>query len=313
MAELDSKAPRIGLGQWRALRAVVDAGSYARAAEQLHKSQSAITYAVQKLERVLGVRAFEVRGRKATLTAAGQALYRRAGDLLGEAAALEMAAAELAGGGEAELRVAVDAIFPTWLLLQALGKFSAERPATRIELLETVLGGTEEALLEHRTDLVIAPFIPQGFLGDPLVRLRFVAVAAPNHPLHALGRPLTSGDLRRYRQLVIRDSGTVRRRDAGWLGAEQRWTVSYKATSIRAACLGLGFAWYPEKAIREELSSGRLKPLPLQEGRERYADLYLIFGDRDYAGPGARRLAELLRAAVADDLPASAGGPNASC
>lgn len=312
MTEPDSKAPRIGLDQWRALRAVVDAGSYARAAEQLHKSQSAITYAVQKLERVLGVRVFEVRGRKAVLTAAGQALYRRAGDLLGEAAALEMAAAELAGGGEAELRVAVDTVFPTWLLLQALGKFSTERPATRIELFETVLGGTEEALLEHRTDLVIAPFIPQGFLGDPLVRLRFVAVAAPDHPLHALGRPLTSGDLRRYRQLVIRDSGTVRRRDAGWLGAEQRWTVSYKATSIRAACLGLGFAWYPEEAIREELSSGRLKPLPLQEGRERYADLYLIFGDRDYAGPGARRLAELLRDAVADDLPVSTNGSKSS-
>lgn len=296
MANVDTKSPRVQLEQWRALRAVVDAGSYAAAAERLHKSQSAVTYAVQKLERVLGVRAFEVRGRKAVLTSTGRVLYRRAGSLLEEAAALEAAAAELAGGGEAELRLAVDTAFPTWLLLQTLGNFSAERPAARIELFETVLGGTEQALLEHQADLVIAPFIPQGFLGDPLVRLRFVAVAAPRHPLHRLGRPLTVGDLHRYRQLVIR--GTARRRDAGWLGAEQRWTVSYKATSIRAACLGLGFAWYPEEAIREELASGHLKPLPLQEGSERYADLYLIFGERDYADPGTRRLAELLRQAV---------------
>ncbi|MGH8278382.1 MAG: LysR family transcriptional regulator [Gammaproteobacteria bacterium] len=308
----ESKAPRIGLEQWRALRAVVEAGSYARGAEQLHKSQSAVTYAVQKLERVLGVHVFEVRGRKAVLTPAGRVLYRRAGGLLEEAAALETAAAELAGGGEAELRLAVDTVFPTWLLLQALGKFSAERPATRIELFETVLAGSEEALLEHRADLVVAPFIPQGFLGDPMVRLRFVAVAASDHPLHVLGRPLTSADLRRYRQLVIRDSSSIRRRDAGWLAAEQRWTVSHKATSIRAACLGLGFAWYPEEAIREELASGRLVPLPLQEGGERYADLYLIFGDRDYAGPGARRLAELLRAAVAEHLPMSADLLNSS-
>lgn len=284
--------------QWRALRAVVEAGSYARAAEQLHKSQSAVTYAVQKLERVLGVRAFEVKGRKAVLTDAGRVLYRRAGGLLDEAATLEAAAAELADGGEAELRLAVDAIFPAWLLLQVLGRFGEERPATRVELFETVLGGTEEALLEGRADLVVAPFVPQGFLGEPLVHLRFVAVAAPGHPLHRLDRPLAAADLRRHRQLVIRDSGTVRRRDAGWLGAEQRWTVSYKATSIRAACMGLGFAWYPEEAIREELAAGRLKPLPLQEGGERYADLYLIFADRDYAGPGARRLAELLREAV---------------
>lgn len=305
MATDQPRTPRIALEQWRALRAVVEAGSYARAAEQLHKSQSAVTYAVQKLEHVLGVRAFEVKGRKAVLTAAGRVLYRRAGGLLDEAAALEAAAAELAGGGEAELRLAVDAIFPAWLLLQVLRRFGEERPATRVELFETVLGGTEEVLLEGRVDLVVAPFVPQGFLGEPLVRLRFVAVAAPEHPLHQLGRPLTAADLRRHRQLVIRDSGTARHRDAGWLGAEQRWTVSYKATSIRAACMDLGFAWYPEEGIRDELAAGRLKPLPLQEGGERYADLYLIFADRDYAGPGARRLAELLRGAVSTDLPNS--------
>jgi DNA-binding transcriptional LysR family regulator len=52
--------PRITLEQWRALTAVVDAGGYAQAAEALHKSQSAVTYAVQKLESVLGVKVFEI-------------------------------------------------------------------------------------------------------------------------------------------------------------------------------------------------------------------------------------------------------------
>ena len=46
---------RISLEQWRALIAVVDAGGYAQAAARLHKSQSAVTYAVKKLERLLGV------------------------------------------------------------------------------------------------------------------------------------------------------------------------------------------------------------------------------------------------------------------
>ena len=62
--------------------AVVDAGGYAQAAEQLHKSQSAVTYAVQKLESLLAVKAFEVQGRKAVLTPTGQLLYRRASALL---------------------------------------------------------------------------------------------------------------------------------------------------------------------------------------------------------------------------------------
>ncbi|MGD8689953.1 MAG: LysR family transcriptional regulator, partial [Gammaproteobacteria bacterium] len=66
--------PRITLEQWRALRAVVDHGGYAQAAEALHKSQSSVTYAIQKLESLLAVRAFEVQGRKAVLTEAGKAL-----------------------------------------------------------------------------------------------------------------------------------------------------------------------------------------------------------------------------------------------
>ncbi|MEO8778818.1 MAG: LysR family transcriptional regulator [Rhodanobacter sp.] len=308
-SEVDAREPdaqpRVQLAQWRALRAVVDAGGYAQAAERLHRSQSAVTYAVQKLERVLGVAVFQLRGRKATLTPAGDVLYQRAGMLLEDAAALERAAGELAAGGEAELRLAVDAVFPTWLLLAALARFASTAPATRIELMETVLGGTEEALVARKVDLAITSIVPAGFMGDPLLRLRFVAVAAPSHPLHALGRPLTRRDLRRYRQLVIRDSATQHQQDAGWLGAEARWTVTNKATSIRAARMGLGFAWYPENVVREELASGTLKALPLREGRERYADLYLVIADPDFAGPGALRLAATLRAAVATH-PASA-------
>lgn len=286
---------RVTLEQWRVLRAVVDAGGYAQAAEALHKSQSAISYAIQKMEGVLGVAVFELQGRRAVLTPAGQMLHRRAGDLLQEAASLERAAAHLAAGWEAQIRLAVDIIFPTWLLLHGLERFAGEHPATRVELFETVLGGTEQALLQRRVDLAISALVPQGFAATPLMRLRFVAVAAPSHPLHALGRQLTLQDLRHHRQLVIRDSGTGRRHDAGWLGAEQRWTVTSKATSIRAACMGLGFAWYPENLVQDELASGTLKPLDLREGAQRFADLYLVFPDPDYLGPGARRMAELLQ------------------
>lgn len=288
------RTARVALEQWRVLRAVVDTGGYAQAAAALHKSQSAVTYAVQKLERLLGVKAFELKGRKAVLTAVGQLLYRRAGVLLEDAAALETAAGRLARGWESEIRLAADTAFPTWLLLECLSRFAAERPTIRIELFETVLGGTAEALRDRQADLAIASIIPPGFLGDPLLQLRFVAVAAPGHPLHALKRPLTYQDLRRHRQLVIRDSSPARKHDAGWLGAEQRWTVSHKATSIRATCMGQGFAWYPDYVIRDELATGALKPLRLREGAARIAELYLVFADRDAAGPGVLRLAELL-------------------
>lgn len=304
-----ANAPKITLDQWRALAAVVEAGGYAQAAERLHKTQSTITYAVQKLERMLGVKVFEIQGRKAVLTAAGEVLCRRGRTLLDEAARLERAAKDLAAGWEPELKLAVEIVFPTWLLLKCFARFAEERPDTRIELYESVLGGTDEALLEGHADLAIGSHVPAGFLGDPLMRVRFIAVAHPDHPLHRLGQPLTDDDLRRHRHLLIRDTGRERTRSAGWQGAERRWTVSHKATSIHAAGMGLGFAWYAEDSIRNELDAGTLKPLPLREGAERWGELYLVFADRDAAGPGARRLAEIIHEGVRALCPSARVSP----
>jgi DNA-binding transcriptional LysR family regulator len=135
-------------------------------------------------------------------------------------------------------------------------------------------------------------------MGDALMPMKFIPAAHPEHALHQLARTLTAQDLRRHRQLVIRDSGSVRSRNAPWLGAGQRWTVSHKATQIHAAVMGLGFAWFAQDTIRTELAQGLLKPLPLREGAQAYAQLYLVFADRDYAGPGAQRLAGILREQV---------------
>jgi len=283
----------IPIAWWQALLAVVDEGGYAQAAEALGKSQSAVSYSIQRLEDRLGLRVFKTKGRRAVPTPAGQVLLQRARLLVDHARNLESAAQELAAGRESLLRVAVDALLPEWLLLQALAEFGAGCVSTRIEVLETVLSGTDEALMRREADLVVTSRIPQGFSGEPLMRVRFVAVAAPGHPLHHLGRPLEWADLRQHRQLVVRDSGT-RRLDAGWLDAEQRWTFSHMASSIRAACAGLGFAWYPELRIRDELADGRLRPLQLAEGRHRYATLYRIFARPEFPGPACRELAGIL-------------------
>ncbi len=289
---------RISLDQWAALVSVVESGSYAKAGEQLHKSQSTLTYSIQQIEKLLGVKLFEIRGRKAVLTPTGEVLCRRGKTLVEEAARLEHAARELAKGWEAEISVAVEIVFPTWLLVQCLGEFAKERPDTRIELHETVLGGTDEMLAARGVAFAITSNLPPGMVGDLLMPVRALCVAAPAHPLHQLGRPATLDDLRAHRHLVIRDSGVQRTRAGGWLN-ERRWTVSHKATSIHAVTLGFGFAWFPEDWIRGELERGALAPVPLREGAERKGSLYLVFADRDAVGPGALRLAEIIRAGVA--------------
>ena len=287
------RAPRITLEQWRALVAVVEAGGYAHAAGRLHKSQSTVTYAVQKIAKLLDVQLFAIKGRKAELTEAGQVLYRRARTVLEEATALERGAEAMTKDWQPEIRIAVEIIFPTWLLLECLSEFAVERPETRIEIYETVLSGTLEMLADGRVDFAI------GSQGEPtrastLMAVRFVPVAHPDHPLHQLGRTLTARDLRRHRRIFIRDTGS--QRTSGREGSgEVHWTVSHKATSIRAVAMGLAFAWLPEETIRDELAAGLLKVLPLKEGAEAVAQLYLTYSDAEFPGRDAERLAAIIR------------------
>jgi DNA-binding transcriptional LysR family regulator len=292
-------APRISIEQWRCLAAVVEAGGYAQAAQRLHKSQSSVTYAVQKLESTLKVRAFEIQGRKAVLTGVGQMLYRRARALLDDAGDLERAARKASAGWEAEIGIAVEVLFPTWLMFVCLGRFGTESPQTRIEWLETVIGGTAEALRDGTAELGIAARVPTGLAAEKLMSIPFVPVAHPDHPLHRLGREITTRDLRKHRHLVVRDSSAQRDKKSELLEVEQRWTVTNMSTSIGAVSRGHGFTWLPQDKIRGELAQGQLKILPLRGGRERVAQLYMFFADPDAAGPGTRRLAEIIREEVA--------------
>lgn len=288
-------SPHISLEQWRCLVAVVEAGGYAQAAEKLHKSQSSVTYAVQKLERLLNIKAFQTEGRRASLTPAGDMLYHRARQLLEDSANLERAADKVSAGWESEINIAVEALYPTWLLLGSFDRFGKESPHTRINLYETIIHGGPELLQSGRVDLAILPQVPAGFNGRALQNpTRIVPVAHADHPLHQLGRQLTLNDLRQHRHLVVRDTSSQRDNRTFTVDVEQRWTVSNMATSIGAVCRGYGFAWLPEDKIWHELASGLLKPLPLSDGDARFAQLYLIFYDSAQIGPGVKCLAEII-------------------
>lgn len=287
--------PRVSLEQWRVLQAVIDQGGFAQAAEHLHRSQSSVSYAVAKLQQQLGMPLLQIEGRKAQLTAAGVVLLSRSRQLLKDAAELEALAHNMEQGWEPEIRLVVDAAFPSAYLMAALKQFVPLSRGARVQLNEVVLSGADEALIEGRADLVIAGQVPQGFLGDRLVEVEFVAVAEPGHPLHHLGREVGKDDLRREIQVVIRDSGQYLNRSTGWLGSEYRWTVTSIDKSVETILNGLGFGWLPMHQVRQYIEQGRLTPLPMSEGQRRYSHLYLVFGQPGHVGPATQQLAEILR------------------
>lgn len=303
---------RVTLAQWQMLAAVVDHGGFARAAEAVHKSPSTLNHAVHKLEEQLGVQVLEPVGRQVRLTEAGELLLRRARQLIESAASLEDVASRLASGLEAEVVVAIDQTFPEAAQAQALEAFSTTYPQVRVQLHESVLNGGIEMLYDGRADLVVSGLEAQGFLGEPLVTVHFIAVAHPQHALHQLGRALDLRDLAQYRQLVVRDSALRQSTNSGWLKAEQRWTVSHLNTSLDMVKRGLGFAWLPETRIADELASGELKPLPLTAGGVREVPIQLIFRDRDRAGPAAHAMAAAFKQAVTACAPDDSKASNAA-
>lgn len=291
----------ISLQQWQAFVAVVEYGGYAKASEVLGKSQSSVSYSVGRIETELGLRLFKIEGRKAVLTTAGEQMLLRAKQLLKQATSLEKTAKQLANLEKPEIAIAMDAIFPAERMFEVLAKVAKAEPLLRVQLLETVLGGTDEALISREVDLAISTHVPTGFMGQHLMRVEFIAVAAPDHPLHHNKAEITLNDLRDFRQLVVRDGGLKFKREAGaWLEAQQRWTVSHIATAITAVRMGQGFGWYPKALIANELESGALQPLPLVNGGKRFADVYLIIAEGEMASPQVLQLATMLHNYVQD-------------
>jgi len=293
------KSPRVSLDQWHTLQAVIDYGGYAQAAEHLHRSQSTVSYAVNQLQRLLGIQLLEIKGRKAVLTDAGQVLLQRSRQLVSDASAIEQQAKHLNMGWEAEVRLAAEAAYPTQYLMNALKQFEPYTKNTRIRLEEVVLSGAEDALLNGHADLIITAYIPQGFVGEDLIQVEFVAVAHPEHPLHQLGRTLTTHDLSRETHVILSDSGQ-KGIDSGWISDSRRWTTSSPETAHKLIRKGLGFGWLPAHSIQQQLQSNELKELPLDIGRRHTARLYLVYADAAQIGPGTQKLAEILKKATLD-------------
>lgn len=284
--------PKTTIEQWAVLAAVVEHGSYAKAATALHRSQPAVSYTVANLQKALGLALLEVQGRRAVLTPHGETLLKRARSVVRELETVERLAQVLKQGWEPELKLVVDAAFPRTRLLEIVAEVQILCPSTQLQLEDAVLSGAEEAITEGTADVVVTTLVPPGVLGTWLLDVTFVAVAQPGHALFALDHALTPEDLERHTQVVVRDSGRRNPRDAGWLGGNTRCTVTSVEASLATVCAGIAYAWLPEHLVEEPLGTGRLRALPLAAGGKRKVPLYLVLVRPALAGPAAHAMVE---------------------
>lgn len=254
---------QISLDALQILDAIDARGSFAAAAEALHRVPSALTHAVRKLEDDLAVTLFVRQGRRAVLTPAGRLLLEEGRHLLSAAGELECRVKRIATGWEHELRIAVEAVLDVNALWPLVGDFYKEMSGTRLRLTTEVLGGCWDALATRRADLAIgAPGdMPPGggyrtqFIG----RSQPVFAVAPSHPLAKAREPLPAAEILRHRAVVIADtSRQLLARTAGLLTGQDTLVVPDFAAKLAAQVAGLGVGHLPLPLAAPAIAAGRL-------------------------------------------------------
>jgi DNA-binding transcriptional LysR family regulator len=247
----------------QALDAIDRTGTFASAAETLHKVPSSLTYLVQKLELDLGVKLFDRTGRRAALTHAGRVVVEEGRRLLEAADALECKAKRIQHGWESDLHVAIDEIIPFEMLWNHVTDFYKLKLDTRLHLSKEVLGGSWDALLTRRADLIVGavgdpPPIPH-LVAKPIGSLRHVFVVAPHHPLASIPGPLTLDIVARYRAVAIGDtSRKLAPRTIAIAPHQEVMTVPTLEAKLAAQIKGLAAGTIPECLAAEPLSQGEL-------------------------------------------------------
>lgn len=245
------------------LDAIDRRGSFAAAADELHRVPSAITYSVQQMEEALDVLLFDRRGHRAKLTEAGRELLAEGRQLLRVAADLECRVRQVAKGWEAELRIAVDTLIGMEKLFGIVAEFYESNTGTRLRFLHEVLGGTWDALASGRADLAIGASgdAPAGaaYTARPLGRVEMVLVCAPFHPLAKEPAPVTEASLLRHRAVSVADSSRLLPpRTLGLLSGQDVLTVATLEAKVAAHAAGLGVGWLPRWIAEREAWAGRL-------------------------------------------------------
>jgi len=266
---------KIDLDHLLVIDAIDRRGSFARAADELHRVPSAITYAVNKLEQDLGVEIFDRSGHRARLTDTGEKVLREGRDLLRFALRLEAHAKFFSEGWEPELRIAVGDLVSTNRVHKIVGEFLAEHgDRTQIRISREVLAGIWEVLAEDLVDLSIgtAPTgIPSGggFATQPLGDIRFVFVVAPHHPLAAETEPLPASLIKNYRAIAAADtSRNLPPRTSGILSGQEVLSVADMWQKRQLQILGLGVGYLPRYLAAADIAAGRLVEKEVQEVRE---------------------------------------------
>jgi LysR family nitrogen assimilation transcriptional regulator len=201
------------LRQIQAIIAVCEEGSFTRAAEREHATQSGISQHVAAVEKALGVRLFDRTATGVTPTAAGLRYYRRCVDAIG---LLEKAGEDvrsLAGQVSGRLRIGLMPTFTRAALAPTLQHFVPAHPDVQLHIVEAYSGHLTEQVLSDALDFAIVPAFEGrvGLKSRLILRDREVLISGRASPFKPLA-PVRLADCAPLK-IVVPGPDNVRRRN----------------------------------------------------------------------------------------------------
>ncbi|MDK4740797.1 LysR family transcriptional regulator [Rhizobium sp. CNPSo 3464] len=269
------------------LAAVVEGGSFVRAAEVLGLTPSGVSRAVSRLEARIGVRLLDRTTRALRLTDDGARFYEQMVPLLG---GIEEAATTVAGVAQSvrgRLRINVDPYFSRLILAPRLGAFLDRYPELQIEILtrneigDLVADGIDVALRFGEP--------PQtSLIARLLLETRVITVAAPAY-IERYGRPKTPADVANHLCIHYQDPRTGRafewefRRGRKVIPVETRGRilVNDAGTTLGTCLAGLGIAQVFTLGIADFLERGELVDL-FPDWKDELYPLYAFYPSRHH-------------------------------
>lgn len=279
----------------KAFVAIVDRSSFAKAADHLGLSRSALSQTIRQLEARLGVRLLNRTTRSISPTEPGRRLHERMAPMLREMDAAVAEAVDTRTRASGTLRINTLSMAAKRLIAPRLGRFTRAHPDVVLDIviddtLSDIAGEGFDAGIRvgnrvHK-DMVAVRMTPD---------VELLAVSSPDY-LARHGEPRTPEDLSRHACILWRFPGGGR--IAGWEFSKAGKTVEFFGEGnvisnhqdiiVPAALQGLGILYaYNDDDIAEALRDGRLRRV-LADWSPKVPGLYLYYSNRRHMLPSLR-------------------------
>ncbi len=252
--------PVLDADQLKTLIAIADTGSFTRAADEVHKTQAAVSMQMRRLEDSVGRRLFTKNGRRNQLTGDGEHLleYARRIITLNNEALTVLSEPELAG----HVRIGTPDDYAERFLPGIFARFARTHPLVEVEILCQASRSLMELINQGELDLAIATHSDCGVHGEVIRRERLCWVGSPRHRLEAREiLPIALGPATcSWRHSATKALDEINR-------PYRILYTSPSATAIVAAVMsGLAVTVLPESAVRAGMrrlgKEGRYPELP---------------------------------------------------